>query len=1319
MQLYFSDKIKSVKFHNNLINLQVTESYCVELAEGLQLANSEQQALKKILGNVKLFNPYDKNLLENKNYVFITPRVGTRSSWSSKATDLTNLAGLSSVKSLEKIKLLTWCSEYSQPDITELSDSHRDIYDPLLEDIICEVQELEKIFNYHKLAKKSLRYYDLSKDDGYKILQELNISMSLALSEQELDYLITYCKTQNHQITDVELMMFAQANSEHCRHKIFNADWQIDGELQEKSLFQMIKNTHQKSPNNTIKAYNDNGAIVNSFESTRTWPDRDNIYQYHKSKTHTVIKVETHNHPTAISPFPGAATGSGGEIRDEGATGRGAQPKAGLVGFTVSNLNLANNPWEINLQPPASMQSAQNIMLEGPVGAARFNNEFGRPNICGYFRDFCVPYAKHKYYGYHKPIMLAGGIGTIDSKYTEKLDFAEGCLVIVLGGPALLIGLGGGAASSASADLKNKELDYTSVQRENPEMQRRCQEVINHCWRDEHNPILSIHDVGAGGLSNAIPEIINDSNCGASLDLVKIPTDDYTMSPMELWSNEAQERYVIVIAANDLDKFAKFCQRENCPFAILGTTTKNKINKLILDNHESLKPIDLELDFLFGNTPRITKNISSEKYYSDLRASKSSNTTNTLSLELDEVCAKILKHPTVASKQYLITIGDRSVGGLVARDQMVGPYQVPVADCAVTLTDFTNLHGEAMAIGERTPLAALNPAAAARVAIAEAVTNILSADITSLSDIRLSANWMVASGEVSEDYALYQSVKAIGEEFCPKLGISIPVGKDSMSMRTKWHDNNQDIEVKSPVSLIISAFAPVNNINKTLTPELKLDAHTAIKTELWLIDLNNKNNFTLAGSVYSQVTQSFFNHPDSIDIDADTLKKYAQCIVELKQEQLLFAYHDRSDGGLWATLCEMAFASQVGLDIILSTISNDIKSVQYNLYDYLFNEGLGAVVQIDYQNVEKFKKILNKYNLLGNSHFVAKINGLDEINNQNSNKINIYENNILVYTAELKNLQQLWHETSFLMQQKRDNPKSAQLELSSILSNTHKLNSRYDFSIKPTNYELYIKKNIKPKAAILREQGTNGQIEMAAALMRAGFECADVHMSDILYQDHCLDNYQFLAVCGGFSYGDVLGAGRGWAARILFNNKARDIFTRFFERGDTLTLGVCNGCQMLSQLKQIIPGADFWPEFIANSSTQFEARLSTVKISKSNSILLQGMENSILPIVVSHGEGRVLLSNSIDTSNICLQYIDSNEQIADHNNYPANPNGSREGITGLCSQDGRVTIMMPHPERVFLSSQLSWCPDNWTNKDSKSQEVSPWMRMFYNASLNS
>lgn len=1282
-----------------LVNFKIVDCYLIKST------SAHDALLFTLLGTSTLFNQEAA-----ADCFFIGPRIGVKSSWSSKTTDLVQSVGYSTIAQVEKIKLISWdnTKTHKQYEDTESlktriietihsqADTFKMAFDPLLESVYSDIADIQVIPNAER-KQALVKCYDLSGIDGYQKLESLNQAMGLSLSEQELDYLVTFSTETKHIFTDAELMMFAQANSEHCRHKVFNATWIIDEIAQNKTLFGMIKNTHINNPINTVKAYKDNGAIINGFMTNKIWPDNHSQYQTHHEYSHIVIKVETHNHPTAIAPFPGAATGSGGEIRDEGATGRGAQPKASLTGFSVSDLNIPNHAkkWEINLPPPYGTQSAFNIMQDGPLGAARYNNEFGRPNICGYFRSFLYKTNDH-YYGYHKPIMLSGGLGSIRSKYTEKLKFNTDCLVIVLGGPAILIGLGGGAISSRAADLHNNKLDYASVQRENPEMQRRCQEVINHCWRSDSNPILSIHDVGAGGLSNAIPEIVYESLCGATLDLAKIPCDELTMSPMELWCNEAQERYVLIVNQESLSMFEDFCRRENCPYAVLGKTTAGD---LILrhDEQNVVKPIDLPLEILFGNAPKVIKKIQSSSI------SQTNSVSNAVAiynlLELSSAFKDVLAHPTVASKQYLITIGDRSVGGLVARDQMVGKYQVPVADCGVTLSDFVNLHGEAMAIGERTPLAILNHKAAARLAVAEAICNILSADITKLEDIKLSANWMVASGDNQEDWKLYESVKAIGEDFCPKLGLSIPVGKDSMSMKTKWqqtvNENNSVVEVKAPVSLIISAFAPVNNVKNTITPELKIN----YETELWLIEPSRNSN-NLSGSIFSQVMSKFIvDNSETIDIEPEEFKAFIISIFELKKQNLLLAYHDRSDGGLWTALVEMSFAGQVGLNLNVDIVDNS------SIYKFLFNEAIGVVVQIKAEDTykAKFKEILDRYNLLSSSRCVATLNASNKIN------INLHEQEL--HSFDLKDLQKIWCETSYQMQRLRDNPQTADEELLSINNNTTMLNVDFDYE----NCKIFnINHNIKPKAAILREQGTNGHVEMAAALMRAGFDCVDVHMNDVVYLGKTLQEFKFLAVCGGFSYGDVLGAGVGWASRILYNDAVKSVFFDYFNRLDTLTLGVCNGCQMLSKLKALIPGSDSWPEFLVNTSEQFEARLSLVKINQSKSLLLKNLENSILPAVVSHGEGRVSFANCNDFNGlkdyqqISMQFV--NESRVATELYPANPNGSPQGITGLCSTDGRVTIMMPHPERIFRTAQLSWCPEQWLE-----YEDSPWMQMFYSA----
>ena len=1075
------------------------------------------------------------------------------------------------------------------------------------------------------------------------------------MSEDEIDYLYDSFNELKRNPTDVELMMFAQANSEHCRHKIFNASWFIDGNKQSKSLFEMIRNTHQQHPGHVLSAYHDNSAVIKGFDSSIFVPDI-NTHEYHSIKEQTAIlmKVETHNHPTAISPFPGAATGSGGEIRDEGATGRGSKPKAGLTGFSVSNLRIpdATQAWETEYGTPSRMATALQIMLEAPIGASRFNNEFGRPAICGYFRSFEMEVDGQRR-GYHKPIMLAGGVGNMRPSHIEKQKIPPKSLIIVLGGPAMLIGLGGGAASSMAAGHSHEDLDFASVQRGNPEMQRRCQEVIDVCSRlGNENPIISIHDVGAGGLSNALPELVHDSDCGGNFKLKAIPVADPSLSPMELWCNEAQERYVLGISPENLELFKAICERERCPYAIVGESTEEQ--QLLLDT-----AIDMPLSVLFGKAPKMCREFSAKPNLTGFK-----NLSGLIS-DIGEAALRILKLPTVANKSFLITIGDRTVGGLVVRDQMVGPWQIPVADCGVTATTYGSITGEAMAIGERSPLALLNAPASGRMAIGEAITNIAAANIEELSDIVLSANWMAACGSNDEDAALFETVKAVGMELCPELGINIPVGKDSLSMQAAWEDKS----VISPLSLIISAFARVTDIRRSLTPELQ-----AGDTVLLLIDLGRGKN-RLGGSALAQVYNQIGDQSPDLDKPKD-LKDFFKLIQSLNQQGKILAYHDRSDGGVFVTLCEMAFAGHIGLDITLDN------------HDTLFNEELGAVIQIKASELSYIQaQIAQNTDLSNHCHVIAKPN--------NSDQINISQQ----FTESRQTLQRAWSETSYHMQKLRDNPKCAQQEYDKILEVDSGLSVDCNFKFQaPTGTS-------RPRIAILREQGVNGHLEMAAAFDKAGFTCIDVHTNDIINGTQSLKDFQGLAACGGFSYGDVLGAGGGWAKSIRFNPRAYDEFSEFFHRQDTFALGVCNGCQMMAQLSDLIPGAENWPTFTINESEQFEARLTMVEIPDSPSIFLNQMSGSKLPIVISHGEGKAQFNNKID--NIALQYIDNKGQVTE--NYPANPNGSPSGITGVTTPDGRFTIMMPHPERIFLSSQYSWLPKTWEHEEG------PWMQMFWNA----
>jgi len=1086
-------------------------------------------------------------------------------------------------------------------------------------------------------------------------------------------------------------MMFAQANSEHCRHKIFNADWKIDHQQQERSLFKMIRNTHESHPGQVLSAYSDNSAVTRGYSSGRFYPlPGSREYRFHEEEINILMKVETHNHPTAISPFPGAATGSGGEIRDEGATGRGSKPKAGLSGFSVSNLRIPGfeQPWEQEYGKPERIVSALDIMTDGPLGAAAFNNEFGRPNITGYFRTYeeKVPGPTgDEVRGYHKPIMLAGGLGNIKTEHVAKNDIPPGAQIIVLGGPAMLIGLGGGAASSMTSGESNEDLDFASVQRGNPEMQRRCQEVIDQCWQlGDNNPIVSIHDVGAGGISNALPELVNDSGRGARFELRTVPNDEPGMSPMEIWSNESQERYVLAIESADMEQFAAICKRERCPFAVVGEATEER--QLILgDGHFDNTPIDMSMEMLLGKPPKMLRDVVHkpfQKQQLDLQG-----------IDLTEAAYRVLRLPTVADKSFLITIGDRSVTGMVARDQMVGPWQVPVADVAVTTSGFNTYHGEAMSMGERTPIALLNHAASARMAIGEALTNLAATQVSALEDTVLSANWMAPAGHPGEDAGLYEAVKTVGMEICPQLGLAIPVGKDSMSMKTVWEERGIEKSVTAPLSLIITAFAPVSDARKTLTPQLRSEQWDS---DLILIDLGKGHN-RLGATALAQVYKQIGHHPADVD-DAKSLKAFFDTIQLLNGKGLLMAYHDRSDGGLLATVAEMAFAGHTGVDLNISDLGSDPLAA-------LFNEELGAVIQTRHSDTDEVLQWLHDAGLGHHSHVIGSLNSDD--------RLVINYNGEIVFDESRVDLHRAWSETSYQMQSLRDNPACAAEEYERLLdAEDPGLHVSLSFDPEENIAAPYIHTNSRPRVAVLREQGVNGQVEMAAAFDRAGFAAVDVHMSDIISGNTKLNDFSGLVACGGFSYGDVLGAGEGWAKSILFNERAREEFEGFFQRDDSFGLGVCNGCQMMSNLYELIPGAAHWPRFVRNESEQFEARVAMVEVVKSPSIFLQGMEGSRMPIAVAHGEGQAEFRNGHEPAavlrqhQVALRYVDNYGEPSEV--YPANPNGSPLGITGLTNEDGRFTIMMPHPERVFRSVQHSWHPDEWG-------EHGPWIRMFQNA----
>jgi phosphoribosylformylglycinamidine synthase len=1221
--------------------------------------------------------------------LFVIPRPGTISPWSSKATDIAHNCGLENVKRIERGMVF----HFEKADgglLTEddlvLIKPH--IHDRMIEVVLSDVQQAYALFSEAQPAP--LQTVDIL-SGGRQALQQANQDLGLALAEDEIDYLVENFTVLKRNPTDVELMMFAQANSEHCRHKIFNADWSIDGKAQDKSLFAMIRNTYAQHPENILSAYSDNAAVISGFDAGRFFPDPDTRqYAYHREAAHIVMKVETHNHPTAISPFPGAATGSGGEIRDEGATGRGAKPKAGLCGFSVSNLKIPNaiQPWEEDYGKPARIDSALDIMLEGPIGAAAFNNEFGRPNICGYFRTFelSVPSAQGpQVRGYHKPIMLAGGLGNIRAEHVQKHEIPPGALLIVLGGPAMLIGLGGGAASSMATGESQEALDFASVQRGNPEMERRAQEVIDQCWqRGGQNPILSIHDVGAGGLSNAIPELVDDSGRGGRLELRKVPNDEPGMSPMEIWCNEAQERYVLAIDRQRLDEFSALCERERCPFAVVGEATAEQ-QLMLHDEHFDNTPIDMPINVLLGKPPKMQRDVVTGQTLRQPFASQD--------IDINEAAFRVLALPTVANKTFLITIGDRTVGGMVARDQMVGPWQVPVADVAVTTSGYDVYSGEAMAMGERTPVALLDYGAAARMAVGEAVTNIAAAAIADISDINLSANWMAAAGHPGEDAGLYEAVKAVGMELCPELGITIPVGKDSMSMKTVWQDEGLEKSVTAPLSLIVSAFAPVQDVRLTDTPQLD---HEAGPCQLLLIDLGRGKN-RLGGSALAQVYNQLGQTPPDVD-DAQDLRRFFLAIQTLRQKGLITAYHDRSDGGLFTALCEMAFAGRVGATVNITALGDDPVAA-------LFNEELGAVIQIHQNDTAAVHAVLEEYGLKACSH---NLGGL-----RNDGRMVICHGSREIFSADCMDLQRIWSETTYQMQSLRDNPKCAQQEYDQLLQlDDPGLNVSLSFDVNENIAVPHISRGARPKVAVLREQGVNGQVEMAAAFERAGFTALDVHMSDIIAGRFSLEEVKGIVACGGFSYGDVLGAGEGWAKSILFNTRAREEFAAFFNREDSFGLGVCNGCQMMSNLHELIPGAEMWPRFVRNESEQFEARFSLVEIVKSPSLFFQGMEGSRMPIAVAHGEGRALFATqwpaqyAVNAGVVAMRYVDNWGKPSEY--YPSNPNGSPLGITGLSNKDGRFTIMMPHPERVFRTVQNSWHPSEWS-------EDSPWMRMFRNA----
>ncbi|GHT92145.1 phosphoribosylformylglycinamidine synthase [Betaproteobacteria bacterium] len=1230
----------------------------------------------------------------------VVPRLGTISPWSSKATDIAHQCGFDKIARIERG---TAFFLHGRNIDKTLPAAPAILHDRMTESVLISEEEIDTLFHHYK--PQPLTTVDVVKGRR-SALVTANEELGLALSADEIDYLVDHFIRINRNPTDVELMMFAQANSEHCRHKIFNADWVIDAQEMGKTLFSMIRDTHEAHPEGTVVAYTDNASIIEGDTIERLYPDADGVYRHHSELTHILAKVETHNHPTAISPFPGAATGAGGEIRDEGATGRGSRPKAGLSGFSVSNLNIPGfvQPWEKAYGRPARIASALDIMIEGPLGGAAFNNEFGRPNLAGYFRAFEQNVAG-EVRGYHKPIMIAGGIGNIQAQQSEKPAFPAGTLLIQLGGPGMLIGLGGGAASSMATGANTAELDFASVQRGNPEIQRRCQEVIDACWqRGAENPIIAIHDVGAGGLSNAMPELADHAGLGAQLELREVHIEEPGMSPREIWCNEAQERYVLAVAPAALEVFQQICARERCPFAVLGIASAE--GRLVVhDRFFSNTPVDMEMKVLLGKPPKMTRH--------DSRRAVHLPPFDVAGFDVHEAAARVLRHPTVASKRFLITIGDRTVGGLTARDQLVGPWQVPVADVAVTAMSFSGYRGEAFAMGERTPLACVDAPASGRMAIGEAITNLAAADIEALGQVKLSANWMAAAGHRGEDARLFDTVEAVSK-FCIEAGLSIPVGKDSLSMRTAWQEGEAAREVISPLSLIVTAFAPVADIRRTLTPQLQFPAGEA--TELLLLDLG-EGRHRLGGSILAQVYDSVGEKAP--DVAPAALVAFFAAVQRLRRENLILAYHDRSDGGLFATVTEMAFASRCGLSLQLDTVCydnevNDADGLDKNpeilqgryddhLFGALFAEELGAVVQIRRSDRAAVTAILRDAGLA--YHFIGEPNDKDEIR--------FWRNAKLVLGAPRREWLQAWSLVGYHIARRRDDPDAVQQEFDALAdADDPGLSVRVSFDLEEEIDAPFINRGARPRVAILREQGVNSQFEMAAAFERAGFEAVDVHMSDLQHGRHTLDTFHGLAACGGFSYGDVLGAGQGWAKSILFHTGLREQFAAFFARQNTFALGACNGCQMMAQLAPIIPGAEAWPDFHRNESEQFEARLVMVEVVDSPSILLAGMAGSRLPIVVSHGEGRAVFAAGADLSatRVALRYVDN--YGAPTVRYPANPNGSPGGVTGFTTPDGRFTIMMPHPERTARTLQMSWAPQSLLER---SPDASPWLRLFLNA----
>jgi len=1240
-------------------NPGVTELY----AEHVHFVDAEGQVDERVLRRLLTYGPREVRRSVEGLRLFVVPRLGTISPWSSKATDIARICGLSNVRRIERG--VAWIAVGAISDPAALRAA---LHDRMTESVLERLEHAERLFERNE--PRALRTVPKSE------IARANKELGLALSDDEIAYLEKSFSALGRDPNDIELMMFAQANSEHCRHKIFNATFTVDGERMSDSLFAMIRKSTAASPGGVLSAYKDNASVIEGTVAGRFFADpRTGVYAAHREPIHVLMKVETHNHPTAISPYPGAATGSGGEIRDEGATGRGSKPKAGLTGFTVGDLRIPGleRPWEVDHGKPGRIASALDIMLEGPIGGAAFNNEFGRPNINGYFRTFELDVeqsGRREVRGYHKPIMIAGGLGNIREGHVHKGEIPDGAAIVVLGGPAMLIGLGGGAASSVAAGTSHEDLDFASVQRDNAEMERRCQEVIDRCWAlGEKNPIASIHDVGAGGLSNALPELVHESKRGAHIDLREVPNDEPGMSPLEIWCNEAQERYVLAIRSERLEIFGTLCRRERAPFAVLGHATREGRLEVI-DPQFNNRPIDMPLDVLLGKPPKMERAAKTEP---------AARAPFEHPLDIQEAALRVLRLPTVADKTFLITIGDRTVTGMVARDPMVGPWQVPVADCAITTASYDTYAGEAMAMGERPPIALLDAAASARMAIGETLTNLAAAPIKQLSDVKLSANWMAAAGHPGEDARLYAAVRAAGAELCPALGIAIPVGKDSMSMRTVWDGT----AVIAPLTLIVSGFAPVTDVRMQLTPELQREPDT----RLVLIDLGSGKN-RLGGSCVAQVFGALGDTPPDVD-DPETLRGLFE-VIQSERARIL-AYHDRSDGGLFVTLCEMAFAGGSGVDVVVGE----------DALAELFCEELGAVVQLRATDVGAFLDACHARGLFARE--LGAVTDEDRIHVRNTS---------VVLDERRTALRAVWSETTHAMQRLRDDPACADEEQSARVDpHDPGMHAHVPFDVDDDVAAPFVNRGARPRVAILREQGVNGQVEMAAAFDRAGFEAVDVHMTDVIDARVDLATFRGLAACGGFSYGDVLGAGEGWAKSILFNSRARSSFERFFQRADTFTLGVCNGCQMMAALKEIVPGAELWPRFVRNRSEQFEARLLMVEVLDSPSILLRGMTGARLPIAVAHGEGRAeidqgSLATLVERGLVAARWVDHHARVAER--YPFNPNGSPLGVTSVTTPDGRVTILMPHPERVFRAVQHSWRPRAW-------REDAPWMRLFRNA----